>query len=36
LIQTLPNTTKKHIEEELEYQRDRLGKLQERLYAEKA
>jgi len=25
---------KKHIEEELEYQRDRLGKLQERLYAE--
>ena len=27
-------TKKKHIEEELEYQRDRLGKLQERLYAE--
>lgn len=25
---------KKHVEEELEYQRDRLGKLQERLYAE--
>lgn len=27
-------TKKKHAEEELEYQRDRLGKLQERLYAE--
>jgi len=36
LIRTLPNATKKkkHVEEELEHQRDRLGELQARLYAE--